>query len=195
MNPSDWRKAATLVTQHKQEATMAELVQLSSMPLSQIAIDDSGPPIVHYGTHIPIAASTHTSTDIHQHSSQQEDSYQQIIPGIPQGSLYPTLSSLSSGEVASDTDVQSLHDKVTKGLDKYLQDAEQLHALEVNYFDDTAGLTSTLLMSETTEQVNESSQNNLPTAKQESTEELELAINIPESLKIDTSITLSTSTE
>ena len=79
---------------------------------------------------------------------------------------------------------------MTKGLDKYLQDAEQLCALEVNYFDDTARLTSTLLMSETMEQVNESSQNNLPTAKQESTEEVESAINIPESLKIDTSNTL-----
>ena len=56
---------------------------------------------------------------------------------------------------------------MTKGLDKYLQDAEQLCALEVKYFGDTARLTSTLLMSETTEQVNESSQNNLPTAKQE----------------------------
>ena len=41
MNLSDWRKAAALVTQHKQEATMAEMDQLSSMPLSQIAIDDS----------------------------------------------------------------------------------------------------------------------------------------------------------
>ena len=50
MNPLDWRKAAALVTQHKQEATMAETDQLSSIPLSQIAIDDSGPPIVHYGT-------------------------------------------------------------------------------------------------------------------------------------------------
>ena len=55
MNPSDWIKAAALVTQHKQEATMAELDQLSSMPLSQIAIDDSSPPIVHYGTHMPVA--------------------------------------------------------------------------------------------------------------------------------------------
>ena len=43
-----------------------------------------------------------------------------------------------------------------------------------------------LWMSETTEQVNEHSQNNLPTAKQESTEEVESAINISESLKIDT---------
>ena len=112
------------------------------------------------------------------------------MEGIPHGSLYPTLSSLSLGAVASDTDVQSLHDKVTKGLDKYLQDTEQLCALEVNYFDDTARLTSTSLMSETTEQVNKSSQNNLPTAKQESIEVVELAINIPESLQIDTSNTL-----
>ena len=129
MNPSDWRKAATLVTQHKQEAAMAEIDQLSSIALSQIAIDDSSPPIVHYGMHMPVAASTPTGTEVHAHNSQQEESYQQIIPGIPQGSLYPTLSSLVSGAVASDTEVQSLHDKVSKGLDKYLQDAEQLHAL------------------------------------------------------------------
>ena len=74
---------------------------------------------------MPVAASTPTGTDVHTHSSQQENSYQ-IILGIPQGSLYPTLSSLSSGAVASDTDVQSLCDNVTKVLDKYLQDAEQL---------------------------------------------------------------------
>ena len=50
MNPSDWIKTATLVTQHKQETATAKMDQLSSMPLSQIATDDSGPPIVHYGT-------------------------------------------------------------------------------------------------------------------------------------------------
>ena len=165
MNPSDRRKAATLVTQHKQEVAMAEMDQLSSMPLSQIAIDDSGLPVVHYGTHVPVATSSPTGTVAHMHSSQQEDSYQQIIPGMPQGSLYPTLSSLSSGLVASDTDAQSLTDKVTKGLDQYLQEAEQLCTLEVNYFDDTARPTNTSLMSEMVEQVHESSQNNLPTAK------------------------------
>ena len=71
------------------------------MPLSQIAMDDSGPPVVHYGTHMPVATSTPTGTDVHEHSSQQEDSYQQIILGIPQGLLYPTLSSLSSDAAAS----------------------------------------------------------------------------------------------
>ena len=74
--------------------------------------------------HMPIAVSIPTGTDVHMHSSQQEDSYQQIIPGIPQGSLYPTLSSLSSGAADSNDEVQSLHDEVLKGLDNYLQDAE-----------------------------------------------------------------------
>ena len=67
------------------------------MPLSQLAMDDSGPPVVHYGTHMPTA----TSTEVHAHRSQKEDSYQQIIPGITRGSLYPTLSSLSSEAVPS----------------------------------------------------------------------------------------------
>ena len=79
---------------------------------------------------------------------------------------------------------------MTKGLDQYLQDAEQLCASEVNYFDDTVRPTNTSRMSETEEQVNQTSQNNLPTAKQESIDETELAINIPESLKTDTGHTL-----
>ena len=97
---------------------MAETDQLSSMPLSQIAIDDSGLSVVHYGSQVPVAASTPMGTIAHVHSSHYEDSYHQIIPGIPQGSLYPTLSSLSSGFKASDTNVQSLSGKVTKDLDK-----------------------------------------------------------------------------
>ena len=160
---------------HKQEATMAETEQLSSMPLSEIAMDDSGPPVVQYGMHMPVAVSTPTGTDIHTHSSQQEDSYQQIIPGIPQGSLYPTLSSISSEAVASNDEVQLLHDKVSKGLDEYLQDAEQHRALELNYFNDTTRPTSVEPVSETAEQTNESFEHNLSSAA-----------NILESLKIDT---------
>ena len=87
MNLSDWIKATALVTQHKQEATTAEADQLSSLPLSQLAIDDSSPPVVDYGMHVPAATRMPTHTEVHMQSSQQEDSYQQIIPGIPQGSL------------------------------------------------------------------------------------------------------------
>ena len=96
MNLSDWIKAAALITQQKQEAATADTDQLSSMPLSQLAMDDSSPPVMHYGTHVPAATSTPTYTEVDTHSFQQEDTSQQIIPGIPQGSLYPTLASLSS---------------------------------------------------------------------------------------------------
>ena len=77
-------------------------------------MDDSGPPEVHYGMHVPTAASTPTGTEVHKHRSQQEDSYQQIIPGIPRSSLYPMLSSLSSEVVPSQDETQSLPDKVSK---------------------------------------------------------------------------------
>ena len=75
---------------------------------------------------------------------------------------------------------------MSKGLDKHLQDAEQHRALEVNYFDNTTRPTSIASMSETTEQINESSKYNISSAKQESMEEVESAVNILESLKIDT---------
>ena len=125
-----------MITQQKQEPATADTDQLSSMPLNQLAMDDSGPPVVHYGMHIPTATSTPKHTELNTHSFQQEDSYQQIIPGISQGSLYPTLVSLSSEERTLPEETQTLHDKVSKGLEKYLQDAEQCQALEVNYFND-----------------------------------------------------------
>ena len=72
MNLSDWIKAAALVTQHKQEAAITETDQLSSMPLSQLTMDDSSPPVVHYGMHVPTVTSTPTGTEVHMHRSQQE---------------------------------------------------------------------------------------------------------------------------
>ena len=125
MNPSDSIKAAALITQQKQEAATADTDQLSSMPLSQLAMDDSSPPVVHYGMHMPAATSTPTHMEMDTHSLQQEDTYQQIIPGIPQGSLYPTLASCSSDERTFPEETQTLGDKVSKGLEKYLQDVEQ----------------------------------------------------------------------
>ena len=75
---------------------------------------------------------------------------------------------------------------MTKGLDKYSQDTEQCHTLEVNYFDDTTRPTGIVSMSEAAEQINESSKYSLSSAKQESMEEVESTVNIPESLKTDT---------
>ena len=173
MNPSDWIKAAALITQQKQEAATADTDQLSSMSLSQLAMDDSGPLVMHYGMHMPAATSTPTHAEMDTYTSQQEDTYQQIIPGIPQGSLYPTLSSLSSEERTSIEETQTLHNKVSKGLEKYLQDTEQRRALEVNYFDDN-----------TTGQNAESSPED---TEQTSTVNIRVTKNPPESLKSDTS--------
>ena len=75
MNPSDWIKAATLITQQKQEAATADKDQLSSMPLSQLAMDDSGPAVVHYETHVPTATSTPTHAEMDTYTLQQEDTY------------------------------------------------------------------------------------------------------------------------
>ena len=186
MNPSDWRRAAALVSQYKQAVATAETDQWDSMPLSKISIDNSGLLKVHYGSHVPVAASTPAGKAAHMHSSLQEDSYQEIIPGIPEGSLYPTLSSLSSGPVAPVTNEHSLHNRVTQGLDQYLQDAEQLCASEDNYFDGTIRSTNTSPILEVEEQVDLTSQNNLVPAKQEFIDEKESATNILESQKIDT---------
>ena len=125
MNLSDWMKAAALITQQNQEAATADTDQLSSMPLSQLVMDDSGPPVVHYGMHMPATTSTPTHIEANIHSPQQEDSYQQILPGILQGSLYPTVASLSLEERTLPEETQTLRDKVSKGLEKYSQDAEQ----------------------------------------------------------------------
>ena len=172
MNPSDWIKATTLITQQKQEAATTDTDQLSSMPLSQLAMDDSGPPVVHYGMYKPAASSTPTHMEMDTYTSQQEDTYQQIIPGIPQGSLYPTLASLSSKERTSPEKTQTLHNKVSKGLEKYLQDAEQHRALEVNYFDDnTTGQNA----ESSTEDIEQTSNANICATK-----------NLPEFLKTDT---------
>ena len=107
----------------KQEAANADTDQLSSMPLSQLAMDDSGPPVVHYGMHMPTATSTPTHAEVDTHSLQQEDSHQQIIPGIPQGSLYPTLASLSSEERTLPEETQTLP-KVWRNIYKMLNNVE-----------------------------------------------------------------------
>ena len=186
MNPSDWIKAASLITQQKQEAATADTDQLSSMPLSQLAMDDSGPPVVHYGVHMPTATSTPTHTEV----NTQEDSYQQIIPGIPQGSLYPTLASLSSEERTLPEETQTLHDKVSNGLEKYLQDAKQCQALEVNYFDDNATGQNKEPNPEDAEQTIQSSKDSQIPSSQTFTADIIVTRNSPESLKSDTGHTL-----
>ena len=132
------------------------------------------------------ATSAPTHIEVHTHSSQQEDSYQQIIPGIPQGSLYPTLSSLSSEATTSPEEAQTLCNKVSKGLEKYLQDAEQCRALEVTYFDDNAtGQDGEPNPEDTKQSIQFSKDNQIPPS-QTFTADTNVARNPLESLKSDT---------
>ena len=178
-----------MITQQKQEAATADTDQLSSMSLSQLAMDDSGPPVVHYGMHVPTATSTPTHMEMDTYTLQQEDTYQQITPGIPQGSLYPTLALLSSEERTIPEETQTLHDKVSKGLKKYLQDTNQCRALEVNYFDDnTTGQNDESSPEDAEQTIQFSKHNQIPSA-QTSTVNTRVMKNPPESLKSDISCT------
>ena len=184
MNLSDWIKAAILITQQKQEAATTDTDQLSSMPLSQLAMDD-GPPVMHYGMHMPAATSTPTHVEMDTHSLQQEDTNQQIIPGIPQSSLYPTLASLSCEERTFPEETQTLWDKVSKSLEKYLQDAKQHRALEVNYFDDNTTGQNDESSPEDAEQTIQFSKNNQISSAQTFTAHTKAVKNPPESLNSD----------
>ena len=75
MNVSDWRKAAALISQQQDAAATAQTDQLSSMPLSALSLDDSHLPVVQYGSHVPLAASTPYRTEAHDQNPQQEDTY------------------------------------------------------------------------------------------------------------------------
>ena len=129
---------------------------------------------------------TQTHAEVNTHSPQQEDSYQQIIPGIPQGSLYPTLASLSSEERTLPEEMQTLGNKVSKGLEKYLPDAKQCQALEVNYFDDNgAGLNEEPNPEDVEQTIKFSKDNQIPPS-QTFTADTKVARNPSESLKSDT---------
>ena len=75
MNASDWRKAAAFINQKQDAAATVQTDQLSSMPLSALSQDDSSLPVVQYGTHVPLAASTSNTTVAHEQNPQQEDTY------------------------------------------------------------------------------------------------------------------------
>ena len=73
-----------------------------------------------------------------------------------------------------------------KGLDKYLLDAEQHCALDLNYFDDSTSCMSEEPILEDAEQTTQSSKGNPSSAKQTSIEDIYVARNTSESLKLDT---------
>ena len=100
------------------------------------------------------------------------------------------MSLLSAEAITSPEEAQTLRDKVSKGLEKYLQDAEQCQALEVNYFDDNATGQNEEPNLEDAEQTIQPSKDNQTQPTQTFTVDTNVARNVLESLKSDTNHTL-----
>ena len=75
---------------------------------------------------------------------------------------------------------------MSKGLDKYLQQAGQCCALELNYFNDITNPKSKEPILEDAEQTSQSSKCNPSSAKQKSIDDTDVVTNVAESLKLDT---------
>ena len=129
MNASSCGKAVDLVAQttpanpQMQVATMAELEQLESLPLSALSVDDSGPPQVTYDSQQLIATSTPRATSTST-SETPTEAYCQIIPGMSDR-LYPT--SVADGSLSTHVPGNhgTLQNQITSEVDKYLQEVAE----------------------------------------------------------------------
>ena len=100
MKAKDWQKATQLVQERQNQAATADTSELSSFSLSELSVDQSGLPALMQGPYVPLSTSTpvHVSPDTNQYTeaTQDESSFQQVIPNIPQQSLYPSLAAMGS---------------------------------------------------------------------------------------------------
>ena len=100
MKVKDWQKAMQLVQERQNQATTADTSELSSFSLSKLPVDQSGPPTLIHGPYVPLSTCTlvHASSDNNQYTeaAQDELSFQQVIPNMPQQSLYPSLAAMGS---------------------------------------------------------------------------------------------------
>ena len=100
MKVIDRKNTGKLIIERQSQAAIADTSQFSSLPISELSVDESGPPTVLQGPYLPLS----TSTPIHMQQDNQlttdsaleESPFQQVIPGILQQSLYPSLAALGT---------------------------------------------------------------------------------------------------
>ena len=85
--------------ERQNQVATTDASELSSFSLSELLVDQSGPPTLMHGPYVPLSTSTpvHVS-DNNQYTevTQDESSFWQVIPNIPQQSLYPSLAAMGS---------------------------------------------------------------------------------------------------
>ena len=103
MKVKDWQKAVQLVWERQNQAATTDTSELSSFSLSKLPVDQSGPPTLIHGPYVPLSTSTpvHISSDNNQYTeaTQDELSFQQVIPKILQQLLYPSLAAMGSSPI------------------------------------------------------------------------------------------------
>ena len=75
MKMKDWKKAAQLVQERQNQAATADSSELSSFSLSELPVDQSGPPTLIHRPYIPLSTSTpvHTPSDNNQFTEATQD--------------------------------------------------------------------------------------------------------------------------
>ena len=58
MKATDWQNAAKLIRERQSQAVTADSSELSSLPLSELSVDESRPPTVLQGPYVPLSTST-----------------------------------------------------------------------------------------------------------------------------------------
>ena len=141
MKAKDWQTAAKLIREKQSQAATADSSQLSSFPLSELPLDDSGPPTVLQGPYMPLSTSTH----IHMSQDNQppmdstpdESPFQQVISSIPQQSLYLSLAAMG-------TSINTVVSPLIPFTRKVITDIEeQQRKTPENTVEGTIGLTNT----------------------------------------------------
>ena len=82
------------------QAASADTSELSNFSLSELLVDQSDPPTLMKGPFVLLSTSTpvHASPDNNQYTeaTEEESSFWQVIPNIPQQLLYPSLAAIGS---------------------------------------------------------------------------------------------------
>ena len=107
----DFIAQQSATTQNVQSAATADSQQLHSLPLSQLSVDDSGPPQVNYGTDHPPASSTPCTPSTPDNVIEGTEHDRQIIPGIP-NQLYPMIIADNASQPPASRDYRSLTDHI-----------------------------------------------------------------------------------
>ena len=90
----------TIGTRKTESGSTTDTSELSSFSLSELPVEQSGPPTLMQGPYVPLSTSTpvHMPSDNNQYTeaTQDELSFRQVILNILQQSLYPSLAAMGS---------------------------------------------------------------------------------------------------